>query len=652
MRKLSIQVRLVAVLLGVFVMAIAIQTYGYVRGNDDLLRLQARSVQLLKLQDLAHGLNYAVTDQYGGVRDYILTGSPAALLDYQAARAREAELFGAAASISAAFPEIAGEVLAIADATNSWRLRYLEPTVALVQAGQLAEARAPANLAAGAAIHHTTEVTVDALDEHVAALNRSNLAAIGNLISDRSSVFMVGIAVALAGAVAAAALLSHWVARPLARQLAAARRVEAGEDVPFPSESDDEIGRLGSALERMRIGLYGQAGEASVVNRFTELIAFVEADGDVARATLDALEELVHPDGGTIHISNRSKDRAIPEGSIGTVTPEIVALGQLSSCPGVRRSGLYVTRDLSDRLSVRCSIYPAMAGTLACIPLLALGEVVGAVHLHWATPDGLPLGVRAVVSRITEHASLSVANRRLLVALKGMASTDARTGLANSRTFDQTLEDALAARGAGAEEPLSVLMLDVDNFKAFNDRNGHPAGDEALRSFAGVLRSAVRGHDLPARYGGEEFAVLLPGVDAQTAAVVAERIRALTETTTIALSPGHSDRITVSIGIASVPADGVVRVELLRVADAALYRAKQAGRNRVVVASAVFADRQAEVMAEPTDTSPPASTPTELAEPVSSSARTLGSTDTATDIATDVSADDSGRRRPRQIEAA
>ena len=640
MRKVSIQVRLVAVLVGVFVLAIAIQTYGYVRGNDDLLRLDARSVQLLRLQDLAHGLEAAVTDQYSGVRDYILTGSPSALLDYQAARAREAELFGAAAAISAAFPEVAGEILAIADATNGWRLRYLEPTVALVQAGQLADVRAPASLAAGAAIHHSTAVTVDALDEHVAAMNRSNLAEIDRLISDRSSVFIVGIAVALAGAVAAAALLSHWVARPLARQLAAARRVEAGEDVPFPSESDDEIGRLGSALERMRVRLYGQAGEASVVNRFTELIAFVEADGDVARATLDALEELVHPDDGTIHISNRSKDRAIPEGSIGAVVPEVVALGQLSSCPGVRRSGLYITRDLSDRLSVRCPVYPALAGTLACIPLLALGEVVGAVHLHWAAPDALPLGVRAVVARITEHASLSVANRRLLVALKGMASTDARTGLANSRTFDQTLEEALAARGGGAEEPLSVLMLDVDNFKAFNDRNGHPAGDEALRSFAGVLRAAVRGHDLPARYGGEEFAVLLPGVDAQTAAGVAERIRALTETTTIMLSPGHSDRITVSIGVASVPADAIERVELLRVADAALYRAKQAGRNQVVVAGAVFADRQADLTTEPAANVAPVEGQVEAGEEVSSLGIALGP------------ADDSVARRPHQIEAA
>ena len=94
-------------------------------------------------------------------------------------------------------------------------------------------------------------------------------------------------------------------------------------------------------------------------------------------------------------------------------------------------------------------------------------------------------------------------------ALQGMASTDGRTGLANSRSFDEMLQDRLTTRDAGDE--LAVLMLDIDHFKDFNDRNGHPAGDEALRTFARVLQSAIRDGDVPARYGGEEFVVMLPG---------------------------------------------------------------------------------------------------------------------------------------------
>jgi diguanylate cyclase (GGDEF)-like protein len=216
---------------------------------------------------------------------------------------------------------------------------------------------------------------------------------------------------------------------------------------------------------------------------------------------------------------------------------------------------------------------------------------VGAVHLHWQAADALPLDVRGALARITEHASLAIANRRLMTALQGMASTDGRTGLANSRAFDETLQDRLTVRDAG--DPLAVLMLDIDHFKAFNDRNGHPAGDEALRTFAGVLQSAVRDGDIAARYGGEEFVVMLPGAAAAEGAEVAERIRSHVEATTIDLSPGHRDVLTVSIGVAVWPTDGDDRLKLLQVADAALYRAKNSGRNRVVVAGEAFTDRDA-----------------------------------------------------------
>jgi diguanylate cyclase (GGDEF)-like protein len=132
------------------------------------------------------------------------------------------------------------------------------------------------------------------------------------------------------------------------------------------------------------------------------------------------------------------------------------------------------------------------------------------------------------------------------------------------------------------DETLSVLMIDVDHFKAFNDRNGHPAGDVALRTFGEVLQSCLREGDLAARYGGEEFAVFLRGQDTAVAMTVAERIRARTESTVISLAPGMTDRITVSIGIAIAPDQALDRVTLLRLADEALYRAKETGRNRVV----------------------------------------------------------------------
>jgi diguanylate cyclase (GGDEF)-like protein len=354
--------------------------------------------------------------------------------------------------------------------------------------------------------------------------------------------------------------------------------VEAGADVPFVTERDDEIGRLGHALEEMRSTLQQDVDRSSILNRFTEVTTFAADDTAVASANVEALRLLVQPDAAVTHVLNQSKDRAIPEASFGGAIAEVLPLNALSHCPGVVRGSIYVTPDAAAPLSVHCPIYPTDHGTLACVPL-AHGESVGAVHLFWERPNAFGLEPRASVARIAEHAALAIANRRLLAALQGMANTDARTGLANTRSFDLMLEEALSTRRE--HETVAVLMLDLDHFKDFNDRYGHPSGDEALRTFAGILRSCLRDDDIAARYGGEEFAVVLPGIDETTALAVAERIRSRTDTTLISLAPGITDRITVSIGVACAPEQALDRITLLRLADEALYRAKQGGRNRV-----------------------------------------------------------------------
>jgi diguanylate cyclase (GGDEF)-like protein len=322
------------------------------------------------------------------------------------------------------------------------------------------------------------------------------------------------------------------------------------------------------------------ANESKIVNQFTELTALTEDDISLSVATLATLDELVHPDDASLHVSNQSQDRAVPQATLGNRDTSVLSLHELGRCPAVRRSNLYVTDNVAARLSFKCPVYPVETGTLACIPLVALGETVGAVHLHWANPHELSLPVRLAMMRVSEHSALSIANRRLLLALRGQADTDGRTGLTNSRAFDEAVQRRLAARSK--TERAAVLMLDLDHFKDFNDRYGHPAGDEALRVFAQLLETSIRDQDLAARYGGEEFAVYLAGLGMTEAAEVAERIRERIETTIIPLGPGKTGRLTVSIGIAAAPDDGAELVTLLRAADEALYRAKLAGRNRVV----------------------------------------------------------------------
>ncbi len=171
-------------------------------------------------------------------------------------------------------------------------------------------------------------------------------------------------------------------------------------------------------------------------------------------------------------------------------------------------------------------------------------------------------------------------------ALDELSRRDPLTGLANRRAYDVWLED-LWLDAAAYNQPLGLIMIDIDRFKAFNDLNGHPAGDACLRSVAACLQSELTGQPAyVARLGGEEFVVLLPGQPADACAAVAERLRLAAEALGVrhpALGTGRV--ITISAGVAAAtPASGMDAAELCAAADAALYRAKQAGRNRVRIA--------------------------------------------------------------------
>ncbi len=171
----------------------------------------------------------------------------------------------------------------------------------------------------------------------------------------------------------------------------------------------------------------------------------------------------------------------------------------------------------------------------------------------------------------TEHARLVEANERL----EALATTDGLTGAKNHRAFQERLSEEYS-RASRSGAPLSVILLDVDNFKLYNDEFGHPAGDRVLKSVAQLLQANVREVDYVARYGGEEFAIVLPGADDFVARSVAERCREA-----IAAGPWPDRQVTASLGVASANASTPSRGALIEQADTALYRSKAAGRNRV-----------------------------------------------------------------------
>ncbi|TBU81024.1 hypothetical protein DNK06_07860 [Pseudomonas daroniae] len=193
---------------------------------------------------------------------------------------------------------------------------------------------------------------------------------------------------------------------------------------------------------------------------------------------------------------------------------------------------------------------------------------------------------RALVRQGLMEASLKGMHRDLAEAnhaLEIIAGEDALTGLATRRRLDEALQAAFSSAPA-QDQPLSFVLVDVDYFKRFNDQYGHPAGDEALKQVAAVLkRHAKRSVDTTARYGGEEMALVLPGAESTPALVVAERIRADVEALAIANEGSPYGKLTLSIGVAScVPGrDMPTPAALVAAADVALYAAKGAGRNRV-----------------------------------------------------------------------
>lgn len=219
-----------------------------------------------------------------------------------------------------------------------------------------------------------------------------------------------------------------------------------------------------------------------------------------------------------------------------------------------------------------------------CLPLVAQGTAIGLLHISTPADEAPDDGDREIVNQIAEQLGLAIANLQLRETLRTQSLRDPLTGLFNRRYLEENLARELQ-RCERRRLPLSVLMLDVDHFKRFNDTHGHAAGDALLAQVGRLIQAKVRSEDIACRYGGEEFTVVMPELDARGACERAEQIRAAIEVATVLHLRQTLGPVTVSIGIATYPADGMTPEVLQQLADAMLYRAKAEGRNRVLHAS-------------------------------------------------------------------
>jgi diguanylate cyclase (GGDEF)-like protein len=233
------------------------------------------------------------------------------------------------------------------------------------------------------------------------------------------------------------------------------------------------------------------------------------------------------------------------------------------------------------RFSARVDPVPAGGRSFMAVPLRTLAASLGVVAL--TARQGQPYRAEdlRILEAFADYAAIAISNARNFEKVRELTLVDDHTALFNSRHLRRALEaETIRARRYG--RPLSVIFFDLDFFKRVNDTHGHQAGSELLREIGEIMRRSLRAMDVPVRYGGDEFVIILPETTREHAQVVAERLRAAFRATKFLEKLERPVEITASFGIASWPDDGDSAELLLQAADAAMYRAKGAGRDAVV----------------------------------------------------------------------
>jgi diguanylate cyclase (GGDEF)-like protein len=222
-----------------------------------------------------------------------------------------------------------------------------------------------------------------------------------------------------------------------------------------------------------------------------------------------------------------------------------------------------------------------------CIPLVSFGQTLGVLALDSAKADAFRDGDQQSLESVADICATAIQNAHYVDRVKQLAYLDGLTGIFNRRFFElRIMEEIERARRYGTG--MAVIMADIDEFKRLNDEFGHVLGDEVLRQVSSLFHQQLRKVDVVCRYGGEEFGILLTQVNPEQALVIAEKLRKMVEGWQF---PGVPRTVTISAGAATFPQHGTTRDGLVTAADNALYAAKQAGRNKVCLASA--ARRQA-----------------------------------------------------------
>jgi diguanylate cyclase (GGDEF)-like protein/putative nucleotidyltransferase with HDIG domain len=330
--------------------------------------------------------------------------------------------------------------------------------------------------------------------------------------------------------------------------------------------------------------------ELTLINRLTTVITSSVNVQEIFESFANDLKEFIDVEWATVAVIERDELHFMALSStIGSAwqTGELIPLkGTATERVCQEKRSLYEA-DLAQRSRFWTAEYHLRQGirSIVYLPLIAEGRAIGSLIVATRRPDAYSPRQIRILERLASQISMPIENSQLYAKVEESSRIDELTGLFNRRHFEEQLNGGIAlhSRYGGV---FSLLLLDLDGFKTYNDIYGHPSGDEVLRQIGRIVKNSIRSADQAFRYGGDEFVVILPQTIVEDACTVAERVRAQ-----IAAEMKEKEiAVTCSVGLASYPSDGLMSNELVTSADTALYYAKRTGGNRVYLSSKILSE--------------------------------------------------------------
>lgn len=319
--------------------------------------------------------------------------------------------------------------------------------------------------------------------------------------------------------------------------------------------------------------------EITLLNQMSDLLQACLTQEESCRVLTQLLPCLFPNSSGAVFLISDSQNPVEAITTWGAATSQTLFVAH--ECFALRRGQPHFVEDTGNSLCCYHLLHPLPA-TYCCVPMVARGKAIGVLYLCPAETEALVTAQHQLAITVAQQVALALANLKLYETLQNQSIRDPLTGLFNRRYLEESLTRELH-RAQRSQQPLSLIVIDVDHFKRFNDTFGHDAGDAVLRELGRFLQSNVRTSDVACRFGGEEMVLILPETSLADARQRAEQLRQGVKQITIKHHQSLGT-ITISLGVACFPEQADSREALMKAADAALYRAKAEGRDRVATA--------------------------------------------------------------------